>query len=209
MNVYGKSWDYNVYDCRYCLYWKSKKKGCVYPDGCCCPIEQKPPEGNGADQSCYETVKENFLYLDWKNGVITNEEYVRLKGKITEQENLLRKKIKALTGELGQKTGKQEENPCLRALLKDGMLPKLPRTLLLEMIDTIWVHEKGAISIDFKMEDVFKGTRPKSGEGEEEGEAIPVVHIDKAPWVRSGQWGRWVRHLVRLHLEVPWAPWDR
>ena len=41
MKAYGRSWDYNVYDCRYCLYWKGKKKGCVYPDGCCCPIDQR------------------------------------------------------------------------------------------------------------------------------------------------------------------------
>ena len=41
MRAYGKSWDYNVYDCRYCLYWKSRKKGCVYPDGCCCPVDQR------------------------------------------------------------------------------------------------------------------------------------------------------------------------
>lgn len=41
MKAYGKSWDYNVYDCRYCLYWRGKEKGCVYPDGYCCPTEQK------------------------------------------------------------------------------------------------------------------------------------------------------------------------
>lgn len=26
VRAYGKSWDYNVYDCRYCLYWKGRKK---------------------------------------------------------------------------------------------------------------------------------------------------------------------------------------
>ena len=30
MKAYGKSWGYNVYDCRYCLYRKGKLKGCVY-----------------------------------------------------------------------------------------------------------------------------------------------------------------------------------
>jgi len=50
VKAYGKSWDYNVYDCRYCLYWKGKKNGCVYPDSCCCPTEQKPPRRSGADQ---------------------------------------------------------------------------------------------------------------------------------------------------------------
>ena len=50
MKAYGKSWDYNVYDCQYCLYWKGKKKGCTYPDGCCCPVEQKPAKRNGIEQ---------------------------------------------------------------------------------------------------------------------------------------------------------------
>lgn len=50
VKAYGKSWDYNVYDCRYCLYWKGKKKGCTYPDGCCCPTEQNPARRNGIEQ---------------------------------------------------------------------------------------------------------------------------------------------------------------
>ena len=41
---------YNVYDCRYCLYRKGKLKGCVYPDGCCCPVPQKPARRNGIEQ---------------------------------------------------------------------------------------------------------------------------------------------------------------
>lgn len=50
MKAYGKSWGYNVYDCRYCLYRKGKLKGCVYPDGCCCPVPQKPARRNGIEQ---------------------------------------------------------------------------------------------------------------------------------------------------------------
>ena len=43
MRVYGKEWCYNVYDCRYCLYWKGLRKGCTYEKGCCCDIPQTPP----------------------------------------------------------------------------------------------------------------------------------------------------------------------
>lgn len=50
MKAYGKSWGYNVYDCRYCLYRKGKLKGCVYPDSCCCPVPQKPARRNGIEQ---------------------------------------------------------------------------------------------------------------------------------------------------------------
>lgn len=58
MKAYGKSWGYNVYDCRYCLYRKGKLKGCVYPDGCCCPVPQKPARRNGIEQ-VYEANADN------------------------------------------------------------------------------------------------------------------------------------------------------
>lgn len=43
MRNFGKEWGYNVYDCRYCLYWKGLRKGCTYEKGCCCDIPQTPP----------------------------------------------------------------------------------------------------------------------------------------------------------------------
>ena len=43
MKNFGKEWGYNVYDCRYCLYWKGLRKGCTYEKGCCCDIPQTPP----------------------------------------------------------------------------------------------------------------------------------------------------------------------
>ena len=58
MKAYGKSWGYNVYDCRYCLYRKGKLRGCVYPDGCCCPVPQKPERRNGIEQ-VYEANSDN------------------------------------------------------------------------------------------------------------------------------------------------------
>ena len=42
MRAYGKEWNYNVYSCEYCLFWKGRKVGCMYPHGCCCPVAQKP-----------------------------------------------------------------------------------------------------------------------------------------------------------------------
>ncbi len=49
MKAYGKSWNYNVYDCQYCLYWRSNKVGCTYEDGCCCKVPQKPARRNGVE----------------------------------------------------------------------------------------------------------------------------------------------------------------
>lgn len=50
VKAYGKSWGYNVYDCRYCLYWEDNLKGCVCLADCCCPIPQKPARRNGMAQ---------------------------------------------------------------------------------------------------------------------------------------------------------------
>ena len=49
MRAYGKNWNYNVYSCKYCLYWHGKRQGCTYPDGCCCNIPQHPARRNGED----------------------------------------------------------------------------------------------------------------------------------------------------------------
>ena len=57
MKAYGKPWDYNVYDCQYCLYWKGTKTGCVYEDGCCRDVPQKPVKRNGVEMH-YETEQE-------------------------------------------------------------------------------------------------------------------------------------------------------
>jgi len=45
--VYGKDWGYNVFSCKYCLYWKGMKRGCIFRHGCCCPIPQNAPVRNG------------------------------------------------------------------------------------------------------------------------------------------------------------------
>lgn len=49
MKEYGKTRRYNLYGCHHCLYWKGKKTGCTYEDGCCAPIPQKPPRRNGVE----------------------------------------------------------------------------------------------------------------------------------------------------------------
>lgn len=39
-----------INSCKYCAYWKGKKIGCVYENGCCCPEPQKPTKRNGIAQ---------------------------------------------------------------------------------------------------------------------------------------------------------------
>ena len=61
VKAYDKTRIKEVYDCQYCLYWKGKKKGCTYPDGCCCPTEQKPTRRNGIEQVYAKDSEETAL----------------------------------------------------------------------------------------------------------------------------------------------------
>ena len=77
MKAYGKSWGYNVYDCRYCLYRKGKLKGCVYPNGCCCPVPQKPARRNGVDVVC-TTKSSDRISGDDKPAEVVRSRFLKL-----------------------------------------------------------------------------------------------------------------------------------
>ena len=81
MKAYGRSWDYNVYDCRYCLYWKGRKKGCVYPDGCCCPVDQRDAvqfrdDENFGDSVSIETQRTILRQFAKENNLRVYDEYI-------------------------------------------------------------------------------------------------------------------------------------
>ena len=42
-----KADNYNVNDCKYCLYWAGKKTGGTDENGCCCDEPQHPKVRNG------------------------------------------------------------------------------------------------------------------------------------------------------------------
>lgn len=67
VRAYGKSWDYNVYSCKYCLYWKGERTGCIYPKGCCCPIPQKPKMRFGTEIHYPSSEKQTVAQSDCDN----------------------------------------------------------------------------------------------------------------------------------------------
>ena len=98
------------------------------------------------------------LYMDLKCGVITNEEeYHRLKGKISEQIEQLKQNISHLKEEMQVMAGGIEtDDPYLTAFLKYKNITFLSRGILVELVDTIWVHENGGITVDFKFADEYQ-----------------------------------------------------
>ncbi|MCD7947263.1 MAG: recombinase family protein [Oscillospiraceae bacterium] len=94
------------------------------------------------------------LYMDWKSGDITKEEYGRLKGKIAEQIQQLEQNIAYLKEEMQvMADGIGADDPYLTSFLKYRNIQSLNRGILVELIDTIWVYEDGSVMIDFSFAD--------------------------------------------------------
>jgi len=97
------------------------------------------------------------LYLDWKNGVLSTEQYHRVKEKMRVLISRLQAAIDRLNSERATiEDGKQFENPYLINFLKHENITMLDRNILHELVNVIYVHEGGAITIHFNYEDQFQ-----------------------------------------------------
>ena len=96
------------------------------------------------------------LYPDWKNGIITQKEYIRLKGKFEEEIQSLDENIKNMEKSiLDFENGKEDDNSFLDNFKKYGNIKKLTRPLLTELVEKILVFEDGKIEVVFKYKDEF------------------------------------------------------
>lgn len=97
------------------------------------------------------------LYMDWKNGDITREEYRRLKNKFEEHAQQLEQVIKNLTEENQiMANGIGSDDPYLINFLKYKNITALNRGILVELVKTIYVHDKGELTIEFNFADHHK-----------------------------------------------------
>ena len=97
------------------------------------------------------------LYLDWKSGDITKEEYRRLKGKIAEQIAQLEQNISYLKEEVQvMADGIDTDDPYLTAFLKHKNIQTLNRGIVVELVNMVWVHENGEITVDFNFADEYQ-----------------------------------------------------
>jgi DNA invertase Pin-like site-specific DNA recombinase len=90
------------------------------------------------------------LYLDWKNGDITREDYLRMKQSFDEQTG----KLKALISDMKDEYRKSEngitpEHPYLASFIKHKNIESLNRGILVELINAIYLHEGGELTIEF------------------------------------------------------------
>ena len=97
------------------------------------------------------------LYEDWKNEDITREEYIEYKQKYENDIERLKQNIERLQNEK-QKYENQNVsgNEWIKKFKEQKDLSELSRDIIIELIDCIYVHENGDITIKFKFEDEFK-----------------------------------------------------
>ncbi|MBR6654122.1 MAG: recombinase family protein [Oscillospiraceae bacterium] len=97
------------------------------------------------------------LYPDWKNDLITKEEYLRLKEQLNEKISGLEHNLTILQKAQDEFTGEfPEDNKFFTHFTKYGLIEKLTRPLLVELVDKIYIHEGGNITIKFKFEDAYE-----------------------------------------------------
>ena len=97
------------------------------------------------------------LYEDWKNGDITKEEYLEYKQKYENDIEKFQINIDRLEKEK-KNYEKQTTNSSewIENLKRQRGITELSRDIMLELIDYIYVHENGNITIKFKFEDEFE-----------------------------------------------------
>lgn len=94
------------------------------------------------------------LYMDWKSGDINHEDYRRMKARFEEQISQTENTLLHLTEEqrrMGQ--GIDTGNPVFTDFLKYKNITQLDRSLLVELVDTVYVHEEKEITILFRFQD--------------------------------------------------------
>lgn len=97
------------------------------------------------------------LYMDWKNGDITRDQYRRMKGRFEEQSQQLQETIEHLQNEceiLAQ--GVDTDDPYLATFLKHRNIECLSRGLLVELVNAVYVHEDKSIDIEFNFADQYR-----------------------------------------------------
>lgn len=97
------------------------------------------------------------LYPDWKDGVISKEEYLTLKDNMTKEISRCDEKIAEYEEKIREnENGKTAENEFIANFKQYGKIDKLSRTILTELVDSIYVHTDGNITINFKFNDAYQ-----------------------------------------------------
>lgn len=96
------------------------------------------------------------LYVDWKTGDITQEQFRRMKAKFETDAERIKASIQNIQEEIKlMEKGVTNDNPLFKNFLDYKNVKELDRNLLVCLIDTIYVHEDKHITIKFNFADTY------------------------------------------------------
>lgn len=96
------------------------------------------------------------VYEDYKEGLLSKDEYLNYKSDYEKQELLLNQKVEALANEEISKEDEILENPKVKKIRETGQIETLDRNIVIEFIDRIDIFENGEIEIIYKFDDIIK-----------------------------------------------------
>ena len=100
------------------------------------------------------------LYPDWKAGDISREEYHQLKNQFEERQQQLVTRLAALQKQIKDaENGVDESNSFIAQFRKYRNLQSLTREVVVELIEMIYVHEGGGITIQFRFSDAYAAAK--------------------------------------------------
>lgn len=95
------------------------------------------------------------LYMDWKNGDITRDEYHEMKSEFEKKIKLIDQDLKEIEKEKSNIINNIDENSEIKNFIKYKNITFLSRGIVAALIKTIYIHEGGKITIEFNVNDVF------------------------------------------------------
>ncbi len=94
------------------------------------------------------------LYIDWKNNIITKDDYYRLRINYDEQLKQVEQQISSLNKEFELlENGVNAESPVLTYYKAHHKIEKLERDVVIKFIERIYIHENKEIDIIFRFSD--------------------------------------------------------
>lgn len=97
------------------------------------------------------------LYPDWKSGIISKTEYLSLKEKFDRQLEQIEQAAANIKKEIERyREADSAENQFVKRFIKYRNITELSREVIVELIEMIYVHEGGTITIDFKYQDEYQ-----------------------------------------------------
>lgn len=104
----------------------------------------------------YKRLKQS-AYEDWKLEIISKEDYLEYKRNYEKQMSITENNIKCLEEEKEKYTEQiLGDNTWIENLKNKENINKLSRDIIIELIDCIYVHEGGDITIKFKFADEYE-----------------------------------------------------